>query len=416
MSAMSATMASNWRRAGMNFDQLPTQDLVAGKPTASAGSEPVLRQDHRQRLRPFQPDGRVLGSCCGHTRNSATSAYRRPLGSSSHYNASAESITPTAGARPERAGFLHILEIHRQHSRNQRPGRQSASAFPFATTTTWLPRNRWTPRTSRTAWLSATSTSFLSARARKSERTSTPWPTRWSAVGRSQASAHSSQASRSVWSVEQTTPTRLEGTRGRTWWATRPSSNPTIQQWFNTSAFQQPAPFTFGNAPRYMSNVRSPGMEVFDIGVQKWFHYREILKLQFRAEMFNAFNRANFYSPDGSFGDPRFWTDLGHAAAARHPDGTEVVLVSARAYSHWPGGFDCWLWHSRIRTPGWNRSWPKPIRPRPGATFAAPRPSYRQALAIRPGYRRTLEQSRADAAPVRRIFPRRRKRSARLCI
>jgi hypothetical protein len=84
------------------------------------------------------------------------------------------------------------------------------------------------------------------------------------------------------------------------------SSNPTIQQWFNTSAFQQPAPFTFGNAPRYMSNVRSPGMEVFDIGLQKWFNYRELLRLQFRAEMFNAFNRANFYSPNNSFGDPAF--------------------------------------------------------------------------------------------------------------
>jgi Carboxypeptidase regulatory-like domain len=83
-------------------------------------------------------------------------------------------------------------------------------------------------------------------------------------------------------------------------------SHPTIQQWFNTSAFQQPAPFTFGNAPRYMANVRSPGLENFDIGLQKWFYWREILKLQFRAEMFNAFNRANFYSPNASFGDPSF--------------------------------------------------------------------------------------------------------------
>ena len=82
--------------------------------------------------------------------------------------------------------------------------------------------------------------------------------------------------------------------------------NPTIQHWFNTTAFQQPAPFTFGNAPRYMSNVRSPGLETFDIGLQKWFHWREYLKLQFRAELFNAFNRANFYSPNASFGDPSF--------------------------------------------------------------------------------------------------------------
>jgi hypothetical protein len=83
-------------------------------------------------------------------------------------------------------------------------------------------------------------------------------------------------------------------------------ANPTLREWFNTSAFQQPAPFTFGNAPRYMSNVRAPGLENFDIGIQKWFYWREILKLQFRGEMFNAFNRANFYAPDANLSDASF--------------------------------------------------------------------------------------------------------------
>ncbi len=88
-------------------------------------------------------------------------------------------------------------------------------------------------------------------------------------------------------------------------------ANPTVttrslQEWFNTSAFAQPAPFTFGDAPRYMSNVRAPGLQVFDIGIQKWFYWREILKLQFRGEMFNAFNRANFYAPNATFGSPSF--------------------------------------------------------------------------------------------------------------
>ena len=83
-------------------------------------------------------------------------------------------------------------------------------------------------------------------------------------------------------------------------------SHPTIEKWFNTSAFAQPAPFTFGNAPRYMSNVRAPGLETFDIGLQKWFHWREYLKMQFRCEMFNAFNRANFYSPDANSSDAAF--------------------------------------------------------------------------------------------------------------
>jgi hypothetical protein len=83
-------------------------------------------------------------------------------------------------------------------------------------------------------------------------------------------------------------------------------NNPNIQEWFNTAAFAQPSPFTFGNAPRYMGNVRAPGLQQFDIGIQKWFRWREILKLQFRAEMFNAFNRVNFYAPDGNLTDSTF--------------------------------------------------------------------------------------------------------------
>jgi hypothetical protein len=31
-----------------------------------------------------------------------------------------------------------------------------------------------------------------------------------------------------------------------------------------------------------------------------------MLKLQFRAEMFNAFNRVNFYAPDGNLTDSTF--------------------------------------------------------------------------------------------------------------
>ena len=83
-------------------------------------------------------------------------------------------------------------------------------------------------------------------------------------------------------------------------------SNQTLQRWFNTSAFAQPAPFTFGNAPRVMSTVRAPGLQTFDLCIQKWFNITEFLRLQFRAEMFNAFNRANFYAPDSNFNDAAF--------------------------------------------------------------------------------------------------------------
>jgi hypothetical protein len=85
-----------------------------------------------------------------------------------------------------------------------------------------------------------------------------------------------------------------------------PSGTDRVVEWFNTAAFAQPAPFTFGNAPRFLSNPRGPGLQNFDIGIVKNFQPWERGRIQFRAEFFNAFNRANFYLPDTGFGDPAF--------------------------------------------------------------------------------------------------------------
>jgi hypothetical protein len=60
----------------------------------------------------------------------------------------------------------------------------------------------------------------------------------------------------------------------------------------------------FGNAPRYFSNLRAPGYVDEDLGIQKWFNLPvEKFRLQFTAQMFNAFNHANFTSPDVGIGD-----------------------------------------------------------------------------------------------------------------
>lgn len=99
-------------------------------------------------------------------------------------------------------------------------------------------------------------------------------------------------------------------------------SDRSIYNWLNPAAYAQPAPFTFGNAPRYAGNVRAPGMQVFDIGMQKWFNFREDLRAQFRCEMFNAFNRANFYSPDGNWSDSTF----GKISATMPPRDIQMAL------------------------------------------------------------------------------------------
>ncbi|MBM41771.1 MAG: hypothetical protein CL483_07600 [Acidobacteria bacterium] len=74
-------------------------------------------------------------------------------------------------------------------------------------------------------------------------------------------------------------------------------------EWFNTAAFALQAPFTFGSAPR--NSVFAPGFAVVDLSVQKDWQVNEG-RLQFRWEIFNLLNRANFDVPNRIFGTPNF--------------------------------------------------------------------------------------------------------------
>jgi hypothetical protein len=67
--------------------------------------------------------------------------------------------------------------------------------------------------------------------------------------------------------------------------------------WFNTAVFSQAAPYTFGNAPRWAGEVRTASQNNWNIGIMKYFAPMEKMKLQLRADMFNAFNRARFSTP-----------------------------------------------------------------------------------------------------------------------
>jgi len=73
---------------------------------------------------------------------------------------------------------------------------------------------------------------------------------------------------------------------------------------------------TFGNVPRYMSNLRAPGYVDEDLGIQKWFNIPQKFRLQFTAQLFNAFNHANFTSPDSGIGDAIFG-ESGNTMGAR---------------------------------------------------------------------------------------------------
>ncbi len=82
------------------------------------------------------------------------------------------------------------------------------------------------------------------------------------------------------------------------------------QEWFNTSAFALPAaspetaPYVFGNAGRNV--VWGPGLQDFDVSLQKMIALREGINLQFRAEAYNVLNHPNLDIPNRIFGSATF--------------------------------------------------------------------------------------------------------------
>ena len=75
-----------------------------------------------------------------------------------------------------------------------------------------------------------------------------------------------------------------------------------LNNYFNTAAFSQPAPFTFGNVARTLGNLRGPGQANLDLSLVKNIPIREQIHLQFRAESFNTLNHPQFDLPNTSIG------------------------------------------------------------------------------------------------------------------
>jgi hypothetical protein len=82
-----------------------------------------------------------------------------------------------------------------------------------------------------------------------------------------------------------------------------------LAEWFNTSAFTQNAPGTYGNSARAF--LRGPGFANVDFSVIKLIPLavgpaKETQHLEFRGEFFNLFNHPNFGLPDGTMTDQSF--------------------------------------------------------------------------------------------------------------
>ena len=78
-----------------------------------------------------------------------------------------------------------------------------------------------------------------------------------------------------------------------------------LSKYFDVSDFSQPAPFTYGNSPRELGNLRAPRFVDTDLSGIKMFPIHKRVNGEFRAEAFNLFNHPTFGPPDTSFGDGR---------------------------------------------------------------------------------------------------------------
>jgi Carboxypeptidase regulatory-like domain len=78
----------------------------------------------------------------------------------------------------------------------------------------------------------------------------------------------------------------------------------TPEQWFDTAAFALPAQYSFGSAPR--NSVIGPGFANLDLAIAKTWALAGTSQLEFRWEVFNLLNRANFNLPSRIFGTPNF--------------------------------------------------------------------------------------------------------------
>lgn len=83
------------------------------------------------------------------------------------------------------------------------------------------------------------------------------------------------------------------------------SDQQTVAQWFDTTAFRQRQGIELVRTAR-LPDVRSAGRNNVDLSFFKTTQLAESVKLQFRAEAFNAFNRPEWSSPNAAFGNANF--------------------------------------------------------------------------------------------------------------
>ncbi|HUQ91495.1 MAG TPA: hypothetical protein VM120_07425, partial [Bryobacteraceae bacterium] len=78
----------------------------------------------------------------------------------------------------------------------------------------------------------------------------------------------------------------------------------TTDTWFNPAAFATPRAFTFGSVGR--NTVYGPGLQTLDAAIVRSFVLSEKVRLEMRAEAYNALNHSNWGTPNRFVNTPQF--------------------------------------------------------------------------------------------------------------
>jgi hypothetical protein len=83
-----------------------------------------------------------------------------------------------------------------------------------------------------------------------------------------------------------------------------PAGGSTPNNWVNAAAFSVPSAGTFGNLGR--NAFRAPGISQLDLALAKDVSFGEHMKVRFRADAFNVFNRAQYGAPNAILSQANF--------------------------------------------------------------------------------------------------------------
>jgi hypothetical protein len=99
------------------------------------------------------------------------------------------------------------------------------------------------------------------------------------------------------------------------------SNSDLINQYFaNPEVAVAPPAFALGTAPRELPNLRAPGINIANLSLFKEFSlgkFREGMRLELRAEAFNALNHPHFCAPDTTVNDGSFGQIFGTCTSGR---------------------------------------------------------------------------------------------------